>query len=207
MTKRAAYRVLVMTPSNGAHYRPRCSRFWRSRKLAHCMCMKEKKSRWQMFHGAGESRSTRMLLHAITTSGTLWNTSKRTNLWCSIGSILLQRQREGKGENPDMSDVMDGIAKKARDHARTPMQVTCYPNRLFCHNPSDMTTNQWNSSQNAGFSSGTPWMRVNDDFGEWNAAAQQNDPESVLNFWKKLLKLRKENNLLVRCTFYRRTRW
>lgn len=139
-TKRAAYRVLAMTPSNGAHYRPRCSLSWRSRKLAHCTCIKEKKSRWQMFHGAGESRSTRMLPHAITTSGTLWNTSKRAKLWWSIGSILSQRQREGKGENPDMSDVMDGIAKKARDHARTPMQVNFNINHLLCCNQSDMTT-------------------------------------------------------------------
>lgn len=48
-------------------------------------------------------------------------------------------------------------------------------------------------------------MRVNDDFREWNAAAQQDDPESVLNFWKRLLKTRKENDLLVRCTLIRRT--
>ncbi|EXK29275.1 trehalose-6-phosphate hydrolase [Fusarium oxysporum f. sp. melonis 26406] len=61
---------------------------------------------------------------------------------------------------------------KSRDHARTPVQ--------------------WDSSTNAGFSAATPWIRVNDDYKEWNAAAQVAKPDSVFEHWKSALALRKE---------------
>ncbi|EXK76036.1 trehalose-6-phosphate hydrolase [Fusarium oxysporum f. sp. raphani 54005] len=61
---------------------------------------------------------------------------------------------------------------KSRDHARTPVQ--------------------WDSSTNAGFSATTPWIRVNDDYKEWNAAAQVAKPDSVFEHWKSALALRKE---------------
>ncbi|KAH8111359.1 glycoside hydrolase family 13 protein [Phellopilus nigrolimitatus] len=86
-------------------------------------------------------------------------------------------RKNEKDDNPDMSGVLDGIQKKARDHSRTPMQ--------------------WESSKNAGFSNAAPWMRVNDDYPEWNVAAQQGDQHSVLSFWKQLLKLRKTHDILV----------
>lgn len=60
----------------------------------------------------------------------------------------------------------------ARDHARTPVQ--------------------WDSSDFGGFSTAKPWMRVNDNYKKINAASQIDDPESLLSFWKKCLKLRKE---------------
>ena len=41
-------------------------------------------------------------------------------------------------------------------------------------------------------------MRVNDDYPIWDVAAQMNDDDSVLSFWKKLLKLRKSHDVLVR---------
>ncbi|RYO56963.1 Alpha-glucosidase [Alternaria arborescens] len=71
------------------------------------------------------------------------------------------------------------MQRKARDSARTPMQ--------------------WDSSAQAGFASGKPWMRVNDDYPKVNAAAQLENPEpspgmlSVLEFWKRGLQCRKEN--------------
>ena len=83
--------------------------------------------------------------------------------------IREERAREGR---EDMSDVLDGLSMKARDHARVPMQ--------------------WDASSNAGFTTGKPWMRVNDDYKEWNAGAQIGNPDSVLGFWKKALGIRKE---------------
>ena len=56
---------------------------------------------------------------------------------------------------------------------------------------------QWDDSKNAGFSSGTPWMRVHDDYKTWNVAAQTKDPESVLTFWTKMLRIRKEYEALI----------
>jgi len=71
------------------------------------------------------------------------------------------------------------MQRKARDSARTPMQ--------------------WDSSAQAGFTSGKPWMRVNDDYPKVNAAAQLENLEpspgmlSVLEFWRRGLQCRKEN--------------
>ena len=61
--------------------------------------------------------------------------------------------------------------KMSRDNARTPMQ--------------------WDSSPNAGFTTGTPWLKVNDNYPEINVAAQENDPDSVLNHYRRLTALRK----------------
>ena len=59
--------------------------------------------------------------------------------------------------------------KMSRDNARTPMQ--------------------WDSSPNAGFTTGTPWLKVNDNYPEINVAAQENEPDSVLNYYRRLTAL------------------
>jgi alpha-glucosidase len=56
---------------------------------------------------------------------------------------------------------------------------------------------QWDTTPHAGFTTGAPWMRINDDFKTWNAASEVQDPHSVYAFWKRALKLRKENLVLV----------
>ena len=56
---------------------------------------------------------------------------------------------------------------------------------------------QWNGSANAGFSTGTPWLRVNPNYKTINAEAEDKDPNSCLNYFKKVVKLRKENPVLV----------
>jgi len=61
--------------------------------------------------------------------------------------------------------------KMSRDNARTPMQ--------------------WDASDNAGFTTGTPWLKVNDNYRDINVAAQENDPDSVLNYYRRLTALRK----------------
>ncbi|MBN3490110.1 alpha-glucosidase [Acholeplasma equirhinis] len=64
----------------------------------------------------------------------------------------------------------EGILKKARDHARTPIQ--------------------WNGLDYAGFSTVEPWMKVNQNYHEINVQKQQNDPNSILNFYRKLIQLK-----------------
>ncbi|KAF3940648.1 Alpha-glucosidase [Dactylella cylindrospora] len=77
------------------------------------------------------------------------------------------------GENsPQAKECLVELNKKARDNCRLPMQ--------------------WDSSPNAGFSTGKPWMRVNTDYEEWNAASQLDDPNSVFNYYQNILQLRKE---------------
>lgn len=88
--------------------------------------------------------------------------------------LAARKERQGT-DSPDLSDVIDGIQRKARDHARNPMQ--------------------WDDSPHAGFTQGDsePWMRVHDDYTEWNVAAQKDDPKSVLSFWKQMLAFRKKH--------------
>ena len=69
--------------------------------------------------------------------------------------------------------VLRLIQRSSRDSARTPMQ--------------------WSAEANAGFSTGEPWMSVNGNYHDINVQAQENDPESLLNFYRRLLAFRKES--------------
>ena len=73
--------------------------------------------------------------------------------------------------------AMKFVQKFSRDNARTPMQ--------------------WNSSSNAGFTSGKPWLPVHEDFSEVNAEREDNNPDSVLNFYRKLSALRNSSEVLI----------
>lgn len=68
-------------------------------------------------------------------------------------------------------EALKTVAKHSRDNARTPMQ--------------------WSAEDGAGFTTGRPWLKVNPNYTSINAAAQKDDPDSVLNFYKKLIALRK----------------
>ncbi len=80
-------------------------------------------------------------------------------------------------ENGDIKEFMESQKIIGRDNARTPFQ--------------------WNDSENAGFTAGQPWLAVNPNYTELNAQAQENDPNSVLNYFRKLIKFRKENHELI----------
>jgi oligo-1,6-glucosidase len=67
----------------------------------------------------------------------------------------------------------------------------------FISRDNSRTAFQWYDSPNAGFTSGTPWIKVNPDYKEINVAAQEKDPNSVLNYFRKMVKLRKQNPVLV----------
>jgi len=71
-----------------------------------------------------------------------------------------------------LKKAMKGIQMVGRDNARLPVQ--------------------WDDTANAGFTTGTPWIRVHDNYHELNVAQQEKDPNSPLNFWKKMLKIRKQ---------------
>ena len=60
---------------------------------------------------------------------------------------------------------------------------------------------QWDNSPNGGFSSGTPWLAVNKNYERINYAAQEKDPESILSYYKALLRFRRENEALRRGSF------
>ena len=68
--------------------------------------------------------------------------------------------------------ALKAVARRSRDNARTPMQ--------------------WTGEENAGFTAGTPWLRVNCNYTAINVVKETIDPNSVLNFYKKLIALRKD---------------
>ncbi len=80
---------------------------------------------------------------------------------------------QGKTQEEAMAVIRAGT----RDHARTPMQ--------------------WDDSEHAGFTIATPWLKVNENYRVINAAAQQQDEDSVLSFYKKAIALRRECASLI----------
>ncbi|MBB6324799.1 oligo-1,6-glucosidase [Algoriphagus iocasae] len=89
----------------------------------------------------------------------------------------LGKYKAAKAAGQDMEEFMEVLNYSSRENARTPMQ--------------------WNDSENAGFTTGTPWKRVNPNYKEINVEQQNSDPNSVLNHFRKMTKLRNENLVLV----------
>ena len=56
---------------------------------------------------------------------------------------------------------------------------------------------QWDDSLNAGFTKGNPWINVNPNYKNINVKVQLKDENSILNFYKKMIKIRKENKTLI----------
>ncbi|HIZ42355.1 MAG TPA: alpha-glucosidase [Candidatus Gemmiger excrementigallinarum] len=71
--------------------------------------------------------------------------------------------------------AMDAVNMFSRDNARTPFQ--------------------WDTTENAGFTTGKPWLHVNPNYKEINLEAQRNDPDSVYQFYRTLIQLRKKSEL------------
>ncbi|MED3824985.1 alpha-glucosidase [Priestia flexa] len=91
-----------------------------------------------------------------------------------IHNMYREKVLEG-GE--DHSEIMDAIYVKGRDNARTPVQ--------------------WDSSPNAGFTTGTPWLKVNPNFQKINAAKATADSDSIYYYYQKLINLRKQYDIIV----------
>ncbi|WP_163538744.1 alpha-glucosidase [Gracilibacillus sp. YIM 98692] len=83
--------------------------------------------------------------------------------------------------NEGHDKVMESIYVKGRDNARTPMQ--------------------WDDSKNAGFTTGTPWLKVNPNYKEINAKSAVENPDSIFSYYQKLIKLRKEHDIIVYGTY------
>ena len=81
----------------------------------------------------------------------------------------------------DNDKMISYLRNKSRDNARTPMQ--------------------WDETDEAGFTTGVPWMPVNPNYKVINAAAQIGDEDSVYNYYRKLISLRKEHPIIVNGDF------
>ncbi len=78
-------------------------------------------------------------------------------------------------------EIMEIIWASSRDNSRTPMQ--------------------WSSEENAGFTTGSPWMKVNENYKKINVEMQEKDPDSILSFYKKMIKLKKDQDVFTYGTY------
>ena len=88
-------------------------------------------------------------------------------------NIYKIKEKEGLSNK----EILDILMQKSRDNSRTPMQ--------------------WNNSKNAGFTTGTPWIGIPDNYRKINAEAALNDENSIFYHYKKLINLRKNEELMV----------
>ncbi|WP_214269419.1 glycoside hydrolase family 13 protein, partial [Staphylococcus pseudoxylosus] len=86
-----------------------------------------------------------------------------------------------KSQNGDVSALLEKHKMENRDNSRTPMQ--------------------WNDQTNGGFSEHSPWFPVNPNYKTINVANQQQDPNSILNFYKSLIVLKKSDDIYTYGTF------
>ena len=97
------------------------------------------------------------------------------NDYNDIESINMYKDRLSKGYSHN--EIMESIYAKGRDNARTPMQ--------------------WDDSENAGFTTGTPWLAVNKNYDKINAKQCLQDENSIFNHYKKLIDIRKNNDTII----------
>lgn len=79
------------------------------------------------------------------------------------------KYKEAIEQNQDPQKILDYFSELGRDNSRTPMQ--------------------WSAEENAGFTRGTPWLKVNDNYEEINVAEQEKRPDSLLSYYRKLTAL------------------
>ncbi|MGB6178049.1 glycoside hydrolase family 13 protein [Carnobacterium sp.] len=92
-----------------------------------------------------------------------------------IETINLYNERISEGYSND--DIFSSINKKGRDNSRRPMQ--------------------WDNSNNAGFTEAEPWLALNPDYKKYNVLNDQKSETSIFTYYKNLIHLRKENELVV----------
>lgn len=80
-----------------------------------------------------------------------------------------------KSQGGDVNQLLDKYKMENRDNSRTPMQ--------------------WTNEVNGGFTEGTPWFPVNPNYKTINVAQQSEDSDSVLNFYKRLIKIKKSDDI------------
>ncbi|PWH11195.1 glucohydrolase [Bacteroidetes bacterium SCGC AAA795-G10] len=85
--------------------------------------------------------------------------------------------KEAEEQNKDMDIFLKAVHKQSRDNARTPLQ--------------------WDNSRNAGFSSSKPWLDVNKNYNTINVELQQDNPDSILNYYREIIRIRKNNSTLI----------
>ena len=85
--------------------------------------------------------------------------------------------KEAKGNNKNMDDFLKAVHRQSRDNARTPLQ--------------------WNDSEFAGFSKNKPWIDINSNYKKINVESEEDYSESILNYYREIIRIRKNNLTLI----------
>ena len=159
----------------GLHGKGWNSLFWNNHDLPHIV------SRWGN-DGAYRQESAKMLatlLHGMQGTPYIYQGEElgMTNVafptiddYRDIETLNMYRERTQAGYSE--ADILRSLHAKSRDNARTPMQ--------------------WDSTTNAGFTDGTPWLQVNPNYTAINAADEVADAGSVFHYYQALIRLRKQ---------------
>ncbi|WP_077702958.1 glycoside hydrolase family 13 protein [Virgibacillus dokdonensis] len=91
----------------------------------------------------------------------------------SIKNMYAEELENGKSHE----EIMGIIWKNGRDNSRTPMQ--------------------WNNQANAGFTTGTPWLKINPNYKQINVEQQQTDGNSIYHYYRNMVQIRKENDVFI----------
>jgi len=90
---------------------------------------------------------------------------------------VVNLHQEWKAAGKDTTPLLKAVHQQGRDNARTPIQ--------------------WDDSPNAGFTSGTPWLKINPNYQQINVQEALVDKDSIFHFYKKMLAFRKSNPTLI----------
>ena len=90
---------------------------------------------------------------------------------------IAHKQYKKHPNNKNMDDFLKAVHRQSRDNARTPLQ--------------------WNDLQFAGFSSNKPWIDVNSNYEKINVESEEDNPDSILNYYREIIRIRKNNLTLI----------
>ncbi|MGB3161083.1 glycoside hydrolase family 13 protein [Carnobacterium sp.] len=160
------------------------SLFWNNHDLPRIV------SRWgnETDYRVESSKMFAILLHLLKGTPYIYQgeeigmTNSTINSFADIDDIDGKMMyKEWASEGRSEAEILQALNKKGRDNARTPVQ--------------------WDRTEQAGFSKGKPWMRVNKNYKNINVKEALENPDSIFYTYQKLIKLRKENPLVVSGSF------
>lgn len=99
-----------------------------------------------------------------------------------------------------LDDYVDCFVKNNYNVARNKVHLNedkCWEWAVKSTRDNSRTPVQWDDSENAGFTTGTPWFPVNKNYKQINAKNELENPDSILNHYKKLIKFKKENEVAI----------
>ena len=129
-----------------------------------------------------------------------------TVIHCMRGTPYIYQGEELGMTNPGFTDIRQYRDVESLNHFRILQekglsQENAYQILAIHSRDNGRTPMQWTAEPKAGFTTGEPWIQVTDNYRYINVQAEQEDPDSILNYYRKLVRLRKEYDVIARGEF------